>query len=182
MRACSRLRASTKDSTGCERIASCARAATISSASWARTVRISARSAGARCAPPVQTAIFRSRVARLWRRSSRTSGLRVSTRLRPQVLPTKHHCTGGAGRSKGWHGFAVQFQQHRRGVSRSDLELLIGRKVTGLPGGQLGVEKKFVVSEDADARGGGGGNREVERSRGEGGNREVERSRGGGHR
>src|SRR5713226_9818705 len=156
--------ASTNASTGCERIASCARVATISSASWARTARISTRSAGARCAPPVQTAIFRSRVARPWRRSSRTSGLRVSTGLWPQVLLTKHHCTGGAGCAEGRHGLAVQLQQHRGGVTGGHLELLIGRKVTGLPGRQLGVEKKFVVGEDADARGGGGGDGKVEMS------------------
>src|SRR5216684_235392 len=164
-RACSRFRASTKDSTGCERIASCARDATISSASWASTARSSARSAGARWAPPVQTAIFRSRVARPWRRSSRTSGLRVSTGLWPQVLLTKHHCTGCAGRSKRRHGLAVQFQQHRRGVPGGHLEPLIGRIMTVLPGGQLGVQKKFVVREDAHTRGGGGGNGKVEKCR-----------------
>src|SRR5216684_9182184 len=178
-RACSRFRASTKDSTGCERIASCARDATISSASWASTARSSARSAGARCAPPVQTAIFRSRVARPWRRSSRTSGLRVSTGLWPQVLLTKHHCTGGAGCAEGRHGLAVQFQQHRGGVPGGHLELLIGRKVTGLPGRQLGVEKKFVVGEDADARGGGGGDGEIKRSSGGGLFRRSRRSGAG---
>src|SRR5713226_3497701 len=163
--ACSRFNASTNASTGSERIASCARLATISSPSWARTARISARSAGARCAPPAQTAIFRSRVARPWRKSSRTSGLRVSTWLRPQILLTKHHCTGGAGRAEGRHGLAVQFQQHRGGVCGSHLELLIGRKVTGLPGRHFRVEKKFVIGEDADARGRGSGDGKVEKSR-----------------
>ena len=122
--ACSRFKASTRDSTGSERIASFARSATISSVSPARTARISARSTGARCAPPVQTAIFRSRVARPWRRSSRISGLRDSTGLRPQIFPCKHHCTGGAGRTEWRHSPAVQFQQHRRGVPGGHLELL----------------------------------------------------------
>src|SRR5258708_725769 len=155
--------ASTNASTGCERIASCARVATISSASPARIARISARSAGARCAPPVQTAIFRSRVARPWRRSSRTSGLRVSTGLWPQVLLTKHHCTGGAGCAEGRHGLAVQFQQHRGGVPGGHLELLIGRKVTGLPGRQLGVEKMLVAGGEGGGGAGGGGDEKVGR-------------------
>jgi len=134
----------------------------ISSASPASTARISARSAEARCAPPVQTAIFRSRGARPRRRSSRTSVLRVSTGLWPQVLLTKHHCTGGAGRAEG--GMALPFNSsNTRRSPGGHLELLIGRKVTRLPGRQLGVEKKFAVREDADTR---AAEVETERSRG----------------
>src|SRR5712692_10742545 len=151
--ACSRLRASTKDSTGCERIASCAREETISSASWASTARISARSAGARCAPPAQTAILRSRVARPWRKSSRTSGLRVSTGRLPQILLVKHHCTGTTGRPGARQGLAVQFQQHGGEIPRGHHELLIRAKVASDIGGQLGVEKDLVVREDGHASG-----------------------------
>src|SRR5947207_12000331 len=76
--------ASTKASGPTDRIASPARVAIISSGSLARTARISARSAGARCAPPVHIASFRSRVARPCRRSSTTSGLRVSNGSLPR--------------------------------------------------------------------------------------------------
>src|SRR5260370_4262591 len=110
------------DSTGCERKASWAGLATTSSASCAKTARISARSAAERCAPPVQTAILRSRVARPWRSASTSSGLRVSTGCRPQIFLAKHYCTEGARGSDGRHGLAVQFQQHRGGVRRGDLK------------------------------------------------------------
>src|SRR6267143_5270382 len=159
----SRLIASTNDSTGCERIASCARAATISSASPASTAKISARSAGARCPPPAQTAILRSRVARPWRRSSRTSGLRASTGCLPQILLAKHHCTGGAGRAKRRHRLPVQFQQYGRRVARGHFELLFGREVARLAGGQFGIEQELAVRQDAHARRGRSGNRKIER-------------------
>src|SRR5437899_3981771 len=143
--------ASTKDSTGWERMASCAREATISSWSPARTARTSARSAGARCAPPVQTAIFRSRVARPWRKSSRTSGLRVSTGRLPQILLAKHHCTGSAGRPGARKGLAVQFQQHGGEIRRGYHELLIRGKVESHTCGKLGAEEELVVREDVHA-------------------------------
>src|SRR5438876_1858368 len=146
--------ASTKDSTGWERMASCAREATISSWSPARTARTSARSAGARCAPPVQTAIFRSRVARPWRKSSRTSGLRVSTGRLPQILLARHHCTGTTGRADARQGPAVQFQQHGGEIPRGHRELLIRGKVASHTCGQLGGEKDLVVRENGHASGG----------------------------
>src|SRR5260370_23934226 len=145
--------ASTKDSTGWERMASCAREATISSWSPARTARTSARSAGTRCAPPVQTAIFRSRVARPWRKSSRTSGLRVSTGRLPQILLAKHHCTGTTGRPGARQGLAVQFQQHGGEIPRGHHELLIRGKVASDIDGQLGAERGLGVREDGHASG-----------------------------
>src|SRR5258708_26300951 len=166
--ACSRLRASTNASTGCERMASCARSATISSASPERTARISARSAGARCAPPVHTAIFRSRVARPCRRSSSTSGLSASTGLPPQIFLSQHYCTGGAGRAERPHGLAVQFQQYSGGIPRGHLALLLGRKETGLSRRQLSVQQKSVVGKEADARGRGGGDGKLQTRGGEG--------------
>src|SRR6266852_9416894 len=130
-RAVSRARASAIDSIGCDRNASWARLATTSSASCAKTARISARSAAERCAPPVQTAILRSRVARPWRSASTSSGLRVSTGCRPQVFLAKHYCTGGAGGTDGRDDLAVQFQQHRAGVRRGDLERGLRREMAG---------------------------------------------------
>src|SRR5260370_701939 len=114
-RAAARPRGSKMDSTGCERKASWARLATTSSASCAKTARISARSAAERCAPPVQTAILRSRVARPWRSASTSSGLRVSTGCRPQVFLAKHYCTGGAWGTDGRDHLALHFQHHRAG-------------------------------------------------------------------
>src|SRR6267143_4797025 len=161
--ACSRLIASTNDSTGCERIASCARSDTISSASPASTAKTSARSAGARCAPPAQTAILRSRVARPWRRSSITSGLRGSTGCLPQIFLAKHHCTGGAGRAKRRHRLPVQFQQYCRRVACGHFKLLFGGEVARLAGGQFVIEQELAVRQDTYARCSRSGNREIER-------------------
>src|SRR6266446_6886929 len=148
-RAVSRARASTMDSSGCERKASCARLATTSSASCANTARISARSAAERCAPPLQTAILRSRVARPWRRASISSGLRVSTGCRPQILLAKDYCTGAAGRANGRHGLAVQFQQHRAGVAGGDLEGGLRREMAVLSRRNFGIEHQLAISQDA---------------------------------
>src|SRR5258707_10301083 len=156
-RADSRPRASTMDSTGCERKASWARLATTSSASCAKTARISARSAAERCAPPVQTAILRSRVARPWRSASTSSGLRVSTGCRPQIFLAKHYCTGGARGSDGRHGLAVQFQQHRGIVRRGDLKRGLRGEMAGLGCWNLWVEPPLSGGKDAHPRGRGGG-------------------------
>src|SRR6267378_516871 len=159
----SRLIASTNDSTGCERIASCARAATISSASPASTAKISARSAGARCAPPAQTAILRSRVARPWRSSSITSGPSGSTGCLPQIFLAKHHCTGGAGRAEGRHRLPVQFQQYCRRVACGHFKLLLGREMARLAGRQLRIKQELVVRHNAHAGCRRSGNRKIER-------------------
>src|SRR6266404_3752813 len=160
-RAVSRPRASTMDSTGCERKASWARLATTSSASCAKTARISARSAAERCAPPVQTAILRSRVARPWRSASTSSGLRVSTGCRPQIFLAKHYCTGGARGSDGRHGLAVPFQQHGGGLRRGDLIRGLRGEMAVLARCNLSVEHYLAVGKDAHARGGGGGHGEI---------------------
>src|SRR5271166_1658043 len=115
--------------------ASWARVETISSGSPARTARIYARSAGPRCAPLEQTASLRSRAARSWRRSSMTSGLRVSTIGRPQIVPTEDHCTGGARGAKGAHDLMVQFQQHRGRVGGGDFEVFVGGEMAVDAGG-----------------------------------------------
>src|SRR6266849_3072937 len=155
--------ASTKDSTGCERIASCARSDTISSASPASTAKSSARSAGARCAPPAQTANLRSRGARPCRKSSISSGLSGSTGCLPQILLAEHHCTGGAVRAKRRHRLPVQFQQYGRRVARSHFKLLFGGEAARLAGGQLRIEQELAVRQDAYARGRRSGNRKIER-------------------
>src|SRR6266850_2546356 len=161
--ACSRLIASTNDSMGCERIASCARSDTISSASPASTAKSSARSAGARCAPPAQMANLRSRVARPWRKSSISSGLSGSTGCLPQILLAEHHCTGGAGRAKRRHRLPVQFQQYGRRAACGHFKLLFGAEAARLAGGQLGIEQQLVIRQDAHARCSRSGNREFER-------------------
>src|SRR5437588_6895615 len=144
--------ASIKVSGGRERMASAARVAIISSGSLASTARISARSAGARCAPPAQTASFLSRVARPCRRSSTTSGLRVSTGSLPQILVAEHHSTEGSRRAEGRHRFAVQCQQHCRGVGCADVKLLFGRETQSFARVHFGVQKKFVVRNHANMR------------------------------
>src|SRR6266849_9161895 len=138
-RAVSRARASTTDSIGCERNASWARLATTSSASCANTARISARSAAARCAPPVQTAILRSRVARPLRNASIRSGLRVSTGVSASNLLGKHYCTGGAKRTDEPHRVAVQFQQHWAGVGRGCVYVLHRRVMQDLGRAEFGL-------------------------------------------
>src|SRR6266404_5074995 len=162
-KACSRLMASTNDSMGCERIASCARSDTISSASPASTAKSSARSGGARCAPPAQTANLRSRVARPWRKSSISSGLSGSTGCLPQIFLAKHYCTGGAGRAKRRHRLPVQFQQHGRRVAGGHFKLPIGGEVARLAGRQLGIEQELAVGHDTYACGGRSGNGKIER-------------------
>src|SRR6267142_6146065 len=155
--------ASTNDSMGCERIASCARSDTISSASPASTAKSSARSAGARCAPPAQMANLRSRGARPCRKSSISSGLRASTGCLPQILLAKHHCTGGAGRAKRRHRLPVQFQQYRRRVASGHFKLQFGGEVARLAGAQLGVEQELPVRQDAHACCSRSGNGKIER-------------------
>src|SRR6266481_422597 len=144
-RAVSRAMASMIDSVGCESKASCARLATTSSVSSASTASISARSAADTCAPPLQTAILRSRVARPWRRASMSSGLRVSTGCRPQILLAKHYCTGAAGRANGRHGLAVQFQQHRAGIAGSYLEGGLCREMAALSRRNFGIKHQLAV-------------------------------------
>src|ERR1700676_1460602 len=143
-------------------MACCARSETISSVSPASTARISARSAGARCAPPEQTAILRSRGARPARRSSRISGLRGSTGCLPQIFLAKHYCTGGSGSSNGRHGSPVQFQQHRGGIGRGHFKLLAGGKVPRFSGGKFCIKQQRAVRQDAHAGGRGSGNGKVE--------------------
>src|SRR5271170_1616059 len=132
--------ASKKFSSGWESKASCARVETISSSSPASTARISARSAGPRCAPLEHTASLRSRAARAWRKSSITSGLSVSTGCGPQIVFTEHHCTGGSRRTERAHHLMVQFQQHRGRVRGGDFEVLGGGEVAIYTGGQFLVE------------------------------------------
>src|SRR5580704_9517316 len=170
----SRFRASTNVSVGCERMACCARSETISSASPASTARISARSGGERCAPPAQTAIFRSRAARPARRSSSISGLRGSTGCLPQVFLGQDYCTGGSGSSNGRHGSPVQFQQHRGRVADGHFKLLGSGKMMRFSGRNLGVECYFTVGKNTHARGCGSGNGEVQRESGRA-NRRIRR-------
>src|SRR5215467_7025956 len=136
--------ASTKASGATDNIASLARLAIISSVSPARTARISARSAGARCAPPVHIASFRSRVARPCRRSSKTSGLR-STGYLPQVFVAEYHSTEGPGGAEGRHGSAVQLQQYRGGVCRANVKLLLRREMQSVSRVDLRVRKELAV-------------------------------------
>src|SRR5438128_7596829 len=100
--------------------ASRAREATISSESCESTVSTSARSTGFRCAPAEQTASLRSRVARLCRSSSTTSGERDSTAYLPWVLRSQNHFTGGARRAVRRDQVRVQFQQQGGGFSSWD--------------------------------------------------------------
>src|SRR5712664_126606 len=93
-----------------------------------------------------------------------SSGLRVSTGCRPQVPLAKYYCTGRARRTDGQYGLAVQFQQHRAGVRGSDLEGGLGGEMAVLVRLQFGVEDKVAVGEDANARGGGGGDGKIKRS------------------
>src|SRR5215469_2883393 len=161
-KAFSRLIASTKDSVVTERMASPARVAIISSGSPARTARISARSAGSRCAPPVQTASLRSRVARPCRRSSTTSGLRVSTGYLPQVLVGIYHSTERSRRTEGRHRSAVQLQQHDRGVRRANVELAFRGEMQGFAGVHSSVEKDVIIGNDPNMRRPRGGKREFQ--------------------
>src|SRR4029077_14221131 len=135
---------------------------TTSSGSIARMERISARSAAGRCAPVEQTAILRSRVARPWRRSSTTSGLRVSTACPPQIMLSQHNCTGCAGGAEGRHGLAVQFQQYPSGVGGGHFKLVGGGEVPDRAGGDRIVQKWLAVSDDTDVRGGESGQRKIE--------------------
>src|SRR5580700_1844724 len=154
--------ASTKLSADCDSSTSCARVPTTSSGSLARTVRISARSAGLRCAPPEQTASLRSRGARSCRKSSITSGLSVSTLCLPYVFETKHNCTGGAGHAEWTHDLMVQFQQHRRGVCCAHFEVVIRREMAVHARRKLALKQQFVVRENTHPRGGRSGNRKVQ--------------------
>src|SRR2546422_4166557 len=110
-------------------MASCARSATMTSWSVARTARISARSTGERWTAPEQTASLRSRVARPARNSSRCSGLRASTRRLLQMLATQDNSTRGAVSLGGRNGPAVQFQQHRARVVRNNFKVIFSGEV-----------------------------------------------------
>src|SRR6266852_3292312 len=155
--------ASRKASRGTERSASAARWAIISSGSLTKTTRISARSAGARCKPPEQTAILRSRVVRPARNSCRSSGLMGSTGLLLQVFPAQRYFTRRARRAERRHGLAVQFQQHPAGVSRGNHKLTAGPEMAGFAGVELAVEENMAVGGDADPGGDGDGDGESER-------------------
>src|SRR5690349_17638818 len=161
--------ASTKASGATDRIASLARVAIISSGSLARTARISARSVGARCAPPVHIASFRSRVARPCRRSSTISGFSSTAGSLPQVLLSQYHSTERAGRTKGRHRPAVQLQQHCRRVSSADVKLLLRCEMQSVSGGDLRVRKELSVCNNAHMSARRGGNRKREGHIGRGG-------------
>src|SRR5262249_10894594 len=157
--------ASRKFSIGSTMIASLARSATTSSVSNARIERISARSAPGRWAPVAQTAIFLSRVARPWRRSSTTSGLRIST-AGPQIFLAKHDCTGRAGSPEGRHGLPVQFQQYPRSFCGAYFELCGGGKMARGAGGNRVVKQGLAVGNDADVCGKRGRQGKIEGWRG----------------
>src|SRR5215467_2329976 len=153
--------ASTNASGATERTASLARVAIISSGSAESTARISARSAGRRCAPLVQTASLRSRVARPCRRSSTTSGLRVSTGSLPQTLLAIHHSTEGPRSTEGRHGPAVQLQQHGRRVCCAHVKLLFRREMLGFSGVQFRVHQELAIPQNANVRTHGSRNGEI---------------------
>src|SRR2546425_5301440 len=137
-------------------MASCARSATMTSWSVARTARVSARSTGERWTAPAQTASLRSRVARPARNSSRCSGLRGSTRRLLQMLATQDNSTRGAVSLGGRNGPAVQLQQHRARVVRNNFKVIFCCEVAALPPAPGAGHSGITVGDYAE-RGGGDG-------------------------